>query len=277
MRNMTKYLFKDENVDSSAFKIHRRHFIAGTKFAPHWHDYLELEIIISGTLEHNYNNAINLFESGNAYVISYHDFHEWTALTDAELVCIQFNNNFLDADISQYLSINSVLYRFTEDEFQKTLEQLDTMLEMQNTTFVFRHLYIKNILSELILLMIKNSVQQNRTSTPLPIQQIIAYIADNYLQKITLEDIAQKFSYYPNYLGKLLKKQTGYNFNAYLNLLRLKHACNLLQNSKLPVKEVAFQSGYNSVEHFLYSFKKNLQMTPSEYKKLFSTLDIEND
>lgn len=270
MRNMTKYLFKDENLDNSTFKIHRRKFKAGTKFLPHWHDYLELEIIISGTLRHNYNNTIERYEPGNAYVMSYYDFHEWTALTETELFCIQFNNNFLDAELSQYLSSNSVLYRFTENEFKKILEQLDTMLDVEKSTFHLRGLYVKSILSELILLMIKNSTHEKTISTPLPIQQIIAYIADNYLQKITLEDIAQKFSYYPNYLGKLLKKQTGYNFNAYLNLLRLKYACNLLQNSSLPIKEIAFQSGYNSMEYFLYTFKKNLQMTPSEYRKLFT-------
>ena len=268
-RNISKYLFKDENSSTNIFKIHKRFWPAGTKFGPHWHDYLELEIIVSGTAKHNYNSTSYLIEPGSAYIISYYDFHEIEAITDMVFFCIQFNNDFLDREITEYLSSNSVLYHFNAEEMEKVTQQINELFAEQDSSLPFRDLYIKSILSEIILRMIRKTALQKTLSTPLPIQQVIAYIADNYLQKITLEDIAHKFAFSSNYLGKLFKTQTGYTFNEYLNLSRLKHACNLLQQTALPVKEISYQSGYSSVECFLYIFKKNLQMTPSEYRQLF--------
>ena len=80
--------------------------------------------------------------------------------------------------------------------------------------------------------------------------------------------LANRFSVSVNYLGSLFKKNMGTSFNEYLNNVRLRYACSLLQSSELSVKEVAFASGYNSTEYFLYIFKKKMGMTPREYKTL---------
>ena len=251
MDNITKYLFQDENPSNNAFSIHKRSEVAGIQFPPHWHDYLELEILISGSMEHSYNNTIYICEPGSAYILSYHDYHGLRFLSDSVSYCIQFNNNFLDDKLTRYLQSNGVLYQFGPEEMNKVIEQIEEIHTQAdpNSPFYLHH---------------------NIPSSPLPIQQVIAYIADNYLQKITLDDIARKYAFSAAYLGQLFKKQTGYTFNEYLNLLRLKHACNLLQNSPLAVKEIAYQSGYSSVEYFLHIFKKQLQMTPSEYRQLFT-------
>ena len=170
------------------------------------------------------------------------------------------------------------IYIYTLIEIDKDLihflmvaqEQIEEIYSQADPKQPFYDLYIKTTLTDIILRMLRGSLHHNIPSSPLPIQQVIAYIADNYLQKITLDDIARKYAFSAAYLGQLFKKQTGYTFNEYLNSLRLKHACNLLQNSPLAVKEIAYQSGYSSVEYFLHIFKKQLQMTPSEYRQLFT-------
>lgn len=274
-KQISKYLFQNENSNNSDFKIHKRIFPMGTTFLPHWHDYLELELVISGSLNHALNNTSYISSRGSSFMISYYDFHELTALEDTEIACIQFNNHFLEHEMTNYLSTNSLLCDFTENEMAKIVESIENMFREQEQNLLFREYYIKSLLTEIILQMIRKTNKHQSLSTPLPIQQIIAYIADNYLDNITLDSIAHKFAFSTNYLGRLFKAQTGYQFNEYLNLLRLKHACNLLQKSPLAIKEIAFQSGYHSVEYFLYIFKKNMQMTPSEYKRLFSDLDVE--
>ena len=102
--------------------------------------------------------------------------------------------------------------------------------------------------------------------TPLPVQQAVAYINANFRSSLTLDELAEKLSFSPNYLGQLFKSQTGSTFNEYINTLRLKYACQLLAATDLSVKEVAFQSGYGSTEYFLYIFKKKTMITPGEYR-----------
>ena len=147
---------------------------------------------------------------------------------------------------------------------------MEIIFEEEHSALPFKNLYAKNVLSKIVIQMIRKKTNSITLNTPLPIQQAIAIIADNFLQKLTLEDVAKKISFAPSYLGKIFKAQTGYTFNDYLNSLRLKHACGLLNSSEIPVKDIAFQSGYSSVEYFLYIFKKRMQMTPSEYRELFS-------
>ena len=65
-----------------------------------------------------------------------------------------------------------------------------------------------------------------------------------------------------------MTKWTGAGFSEYVNTARIKYACNLLTTTDLSVKEIAFSSGYNSVEHFMYVFKKKTADTPANYRKI---------
>lgn len=88
----------------------------------------------------------------------------------------------------------------------------------------------------------------------------------NFKNPITLTEVSGELKLSPDHLGKLLKHNTGLSFNEFLNSLRIRYACNLLINSDLSVKEIAFASGYNSVEYFMRCFKKINSKTPIEYK-----------
>lgn len=88
----------------------------------------------------------------------------------------------------------------------------------------------------------------------LPISELIS-------ERIYLCLNLQKNSVTPNYLGMLFSKRMGVSFSDYLNTVRLRVACNLLAQTELSVKEIAFASGYNSFEHFEYTFKKTFLLT----------------
>ena len=99
------------------------------------------------------------------------------------------------------------------------------------------------------------------------VQKAMAYIHSNFRFDISLEQMAKDLSVSVNYMGAVFKKWVGVSFNEYLNTVRLKNACNMLETTDLSVKEIAFASGYKSVEYFLYRFKNNLKTTPTAYKK----------
>ena len=53
----------------------------------------------------------------------------------------------------------------------------------------------------------------------------------------------------------------------YVTYLRLEHAKQLLQNTDIPVTEVAMLSGYQNVSYFIRSFKKTYGVSPLKYRK----------
>ena len=102
---------------------------------------------------------------------------------------------------------------------------------------------------------------------PQLIQKAVTYLFLHFRDDVSRLSVSQELHVSVNYLGALFCKSIGVSFREYLNMLRLKYACRLLLSSDLSVKEIAYASGYQTNGHFLRLFKKQLHMTPSEYKQ----------
>jgi len=97
--------------------------------------------------------------------------------------------------------------------------------------------------------------------------KMIAYIDENYQQKIELEDIAKIGGYNVNYTSQFFKRQLGVSFLEYLLRLRLREATVRLVNSEDGVAHIASSCGFADIKAFNVAFKKHFHTTPSEYRK----------
>jgi transcriptional regulator GlxA family with amidase domain len=50
--------------------------------------------------------------------------------------------------------------------------------------------------------------------------------------------------------------------------MRLKHAEMILQNTNLPVADIAFSSGFNSIEHFSAAFRARYKHSPAKFRAM---------
>lgn len=98
------------------------------------------------------------------------------------------------------------------------------------------------------------------------IKKIKNYIDKNFQQNLKLETMARVFNYNSAYLGRLFKKYANQTFHAYLDLVRLEKAKQMLKDG-LKVGEVAQKVGYNDMEYFNNKFQKYIGVSPSCYKK----------
>ncbi|RKQ23759.1 AraC family transcriptional regulator [Mediterraneibacter sp. gm002] len=69
-----------------------------------------------------------------------------------------------------------------------------------------------------------------------------------------------------NYYSLILKKYRGKSFQQYLIEVRMKYAKQLLEQTTLPVKQIAQQVGYENVSHFYHLFEKYYGKTPKEVR-----------
>ncbi len=99
------------------------------------------------------------------------------------------------------------------------------------------------------------------------LNDILHYINHNYKENLKLEGIAPLFGYNSSYLGKIFTKKTGESFNSYLDKVRIEKSCKLLLEDKLKVYEIAEQVGYKNVDYFHKKFKKQIGVSPAEYRK----------
>jgi AraC-like DNA-binding protein len=101
------------------------------------------------------------------------------------------------------------------------------------------------------------------------IQSIYNYTILNYKKKIELQEIAQVAKISRNSFCKFFKSRTGKTYTAFTNEIRIGHACRMLIEDKMSVKEICFECGFYNFASFHKCFKEITGRTPLKYQKSF--------
>lgn len=99
------------------------------------------------------------------------------------------------------------------------------------------------------------------------IEEIVTYLHANYSDNVNLSSVSDIFFLNPDYLSRMFKSETGYNFNEYLNKVRMDAAIKLLKRDDLNMNHISQMVGYGNVTYFFKRFKSIYGCTPTEYKK----------
>lgn len=98
------------------------------------------------------------------------------------------------------------------------------------------------------------------------VRNALAYIEENYKEKLLLSDVAEKTYVSQWHLSKLLNKETGQNFSEILNGVRIEKAKELLKDPALRIGDIAEEVGFLDIAHFSRVFKKTCGMSANEYR-----------
>ncbi len=98
------------------------------------------------------------------------------------------------------------------------------------------------------------------------LQQLINQLPESDLSKLTLGEMAKMLHCCERHASRLFRQEWGTGFLTYVSELRLKKACDLLRQGNMKIIDVALESGYGSLAHFNYAFKKRFHMTPTEWR-----------
>ena len=123
---------------------------------------------------------------------------------------------------------------------------------------------ISALLSQLMYYLITERGKKNKN--PLA-SEIYRYISENYNTALTLEKTAQLFHVHPTYLNRILGKNYNTSFRQLLLKTRFSQALHLIDNTDLPIKEIAEKVGFNDSAYFSYAFYKHFGFYPSMYRK----------
>lgn len=94
-------------------------------------------------------------------------------------------------------------------------------------------------------------------------QAVMAFLAQNYAERITLEDIAREISLSPFHLCRVFQWASGGTIRQHLLFLRLEAAAALLLETRKSVTEIALGVGFSSHSHFTAAFTNRFGVSPS--------------
>jgi two-component system response regulator YesN len=83
---------------------------------------------------------------------------------------------------------------------------------------------------------------------------------------LTFQDVVDHVSMSSSHFSTVFSQEMGVTFTEYLTFLRLGKAKELLAETSMRSSEIAYSVGYNDPHYFSYLFKKNVGMTPSEFR-----------
>ncbi|MBP3360244.1 MAG: response regulator [Clostridia bacterium] len=95
------------------------------------------------------------------------------------------------------------------------------------------------------------------------------YIEKNYMNKISVTDLAKFFNINYSYFSTIFKEQVGMTLTEYLRNVRIEKACSMLKNSDMNTEFIATSVGFNDTMYFYRIFKRCKGMTPTEYRNSF--------
>ncbi len=98
-------------------------------------------------------------------------------------------------------------------------------------------------------------------------EKIIRYVNEYHTEEITIEKLSEKFNYSISSISHKFKKNTGMSLRKYIEQLRIHHAKRLLTQSNLNITEIAMLTGFCNSGYLSMIFKKNIGVTPSQYRK----------
>lgn len=172
------------------------------------------------------------------------------------------------ANSSGVIDLNEAGQNYVEN----ILAAITTELREKHTSFEFA---VKAKLADLIVFAYRCKTGENaamqaeiiHSEKYRKINEIAEYITRDYQYNISLADIAQKFFISKSYLSKIYKEVTGFTVNEYINVVRIKKAQQLLENTEYSITQIAELIGYDSITYFEKVFKKYIELSPLQYRK----------
>jgi two-component system, response regulator YesN len=102
---------------------------------------------------------------------------------------------------------------------------------------------------------------------PFPIHKAVQIMIQDLEQSFSSSYIANEVGLSRSHFSTLFKKTTGESFITFTEKLKVKAACELLENTLLPLQEIGEKIGIQDGKYFSKWFKKCIGKTPSEYRQ----------
>lgn len=146
------------------------------------------------------------------------------------------------------------------------LDTLEILFETQKNPGNSREVLSYRYLTDLVALCIGEIGNAGTDSITAKIRDIQTYLDLHFAEKISLDDLAERYFISKFHLSREFKKLTGTTIGNYLTAKRVSHAKKQLRFTTLPLDAIARECGLSDTSYFVKVFKNAEGMTPGEYR-----------
>lgn len=254
--------------------------IENEEYPFHWHNAIEMIMPLTNGFEAICGGKDYHLNERDILIIPAGTLHSLKARSGRRLILLCDNNAFSDnPSLSELYSVLSEPVLINEDfdkEFLKSMNRImkDIYILYSNfsdVTEVYIYIKVISFLAKIKEYQLSKIQYDDGGQYAGKLRIVLKYIEQNYMNHITLEDLAHLAGYSTYHFSRIFKKYTNTTFINYLNRRRVKAAELLLLENGCSITDAAMQVGFASLTTFNRVFKSITGCTPSEYKKLYQT------
>ncbi|WP_159721462.1 helix-turn-helix domain-containing protein [Enterococcus sp. CSURQ0835] len=251
--------------------------------------YIRILYVLQGEVELEIGEELTTYGQGCLILVNQACSVAYRLAQDAVTLHFYFKASYFTESLLTQFVEEPLLYRFFVEalsmEFQLTSRFYIFSFQHQPDVHFYALLLLKQIVkmryfnnkltkSAFVLFIVEISQsaelallkRDGYISSECLINEVLAYIELN-LATVTLNQIAKKFHFHPNYLSHFVKVKTGQTFTALMLEKRIKLAQKYLVETELSIQEIIERLGYKDKAFFYKRFKEVVGMTPNNYRK----------
>jgi len=165
-------------------------------------------------------------------------------------------------------SYSSLHHQLMQEQAKEIVDQYQSFLANEHRKDIQTPL-LKIFFSQLISKSVFSDLKekQNENSIPTWIKKAISGLQMKENYENGLDYLLVSTGKNKSYLCRMFQKHLGCTPSEYINLIRLKNACNLLRYTKISISDICYDCGFSSISHFNHLFKNTYDQSPSGYRK----------
>lgn len=243
-------------------------YVSRAKHSRHWtveahqHPWYEYNYVSQGSVFTTLAGTEFLINAGQGYLIPPGVLHSHRHnQTGDDGICIRFSLKQVSPEAFEILSALEIAYT---QPFRTELDclQSDGSLYEKRAAFVVWLMGVYDTVSDYM-----PALQERQGSVA---AQVDLYLQEYYRKKIQVSEIAAALNTSYRTLARKYKQETGRTIQDQLTAIRLQNAKYLLTNSKLPMYNIAVDSGYENEYYFSKIFKEHESVSPSKYREKYA-------
>lgn len=249
----------------------------------HWHEALEFNLVVSGQVKVSTANQTQVFCAGEGFFLNSNVLAAMDSDTDCILDSHLFHPVFLSGHfksvfetkylnpVTQNRHLDLLALRGNTEGQQQLLRKLRLLSKLQTESDT--EFQTRNLLSEIWLLLL-NEIKNADTSifhAPQKNQDriltMIAFIQENFAEKLTLEDIAGSAAVSTRECLRCFRASIHQSPMDYLIEYRIRISKKMLETTSLSITDIALRCGFNSNSYYTKQFHRICGKTPNAYRK----------
>ena len=234
----------------------------------HGHDFYEIDVIYRGESDSTVNGRGRRVKSGDVFLLTPSDFHEYTSADEMGVYNIQFTEDSISSELQRAMIENKEkIITPSGETFRNIVGIISAMLNLQDSHSGDG--VLSRLLECVLIILLSENGERPREQGDYPrdMQKAVVYIHAHFRENPTLSAVARTLPLNERYFCARFKEYTGKSYKDYLRSLKLRYARRLVMATSLSMIEISASSGYSSQTHFNKEFKEYYGITPMKMRQ----------